>query len=195
MEGSRKKSRGVYDGSSYGEYSFNEITSDSIDKIVQKIKKELIPMSEKLPEGVRRSVYAMLEDEPMVFSDSTEYEIDPQEYGDETIIRDLTQISQAGIAYSEKVLDCSAFVSYQKYSKLFLSRNRDMEQNVLWMSGGFSVLASRGEEIKSSYKGFSNLGGAEVLARMRDGVCDAAKVALELLESEPMVPGDRKSVV
>ncbi len=180
----------VYDGSSYGEYSFNEITSDSIDKIVQKIKKELIPMSEKLPEGVRRSVYAMLEDEPMVFSDSTEYEIDPQEYGNETIIRDLTQISQAGIAYSEKVLDCSAFVSYQKYSKLFLSRNRDMEQNVLWMSGGFSVLASRGEEIKSSYKGFSNLGGAEVLARMRDGVCDAAKVALELLESEPMVPGE-----
>ena len=180
----------VYDGSAYGEYSFNEISEERIPEIVQKIQKELLPMSQNLPENVRHSVYAMLEDEPVVFSASTEYEIDPREYGDETIIRDLTQISESGRAYSDKVLDCSAYVSYQKYSKLFLSRNRDMEQNVLWMAGAFSVMASRGEEIKSSYKSFSNLGGAEVLAKMKDGVRDAAKVALELLESEPMVPGE-----
>ncbi len=65
-----------------------------------------------------------------------------------------------------------------------------MEQNVLWTAGGFSVMASRGQEIKSSYKGFSNLGGAELLERMRDGVQDAAKVTLELLESEPITPGE-----
>ena len=35
----------------------------------------------------------MLEDEPLVFADSTEYEIDPAEYGDEKIIRELTRIS------------------------------------------------------------------------------------------------------
>ena len=180
----------VYDGSGYGEYSFNEISEDRIEEILSKIKGELTPMSDHLPEGVARSIYTMLEDEPLVFADSTDYETDPKEYGDERIIRELTQISETGRAYSEKILDCAAFVNYQKYSKLFLSRNRDMEQNVLWTAGGFSVMASRGEEIKDSYKGFSNLGGMELLTKMRDGVCDVAKVALELLESEPITPGE-----
>ena len=180
----------VYDGSGYGEYSFNEISEDRVEEIVAKVKGDLIPMSGHLPEGVERSVYAMLEDEPLVFADSTEYEIDPAEYGDERIIRELTRISETGRAYDERVLDCRAFLNYQKYSKLFLSRNRDMEQNVLWTAGGFSVMASRGQEIKRSYKGFSNLGGAELLERMRDGVRDAAKVTLELLESETITPGE-----
>lgn len=184
----------VYDGSCYGEYSFNEISEEKIEAIVTKVKEALFPMSGKLPEGVRKSVYAMLEDEPMVFADSTEYGIDPQEYGDEAILRDLTQASEAGRAYSEKVLDCRAFISYQKYSKLFLSRNRDMEQNVLWTAGGFSVMAARGEEVKNSYRGFSTLGGAELLAQMREGVCEVAKTALELLESEPMAPGEYECI-
>ncbi|MCM1217089.1 MAG: TldD/PmbA family protein [Lachnospiraceae bacterium] len=180
----------VYDGSSYGEYSFNEISEDKIEDIVNKIKEELMPMSEGLPEGVKRSVYAMLEDDPLVFADGTEYKIDPEEYGDEAIIRELTQISETGRAYSDKILDCRAFANYQKYSKLFLSKNRDMEQNVLWMTGGYSVMASRGEEIKDSHRGFSCLGGAEFLEKLQDGVKDAAHVALELLESEPITPGE-----
>ena len=180
----------VYDGSGYGEYSFNEISEDRVEEIIAKVKGDLIPMSGHLPEGVERSVYAMLEDEPLVFADSTEYEIDPAEYGDEKIIRELTRISETGRAHDERILDCGAFLNYQKYSKLFLSRNRDMEQNVLWTAGGFSVMASRGQEIKRSYKGFSNLGGAELLERMRDGVRDAAKVTLELLESETITPGE-----
>lgn len=180
----------VYDGLGYGEYSFNEISPERIEEIVVKIREGLTSFAEPLPEGVSRSVYAMLEDEPTVFEGSTEYEIDPQAYGDEAILRELTEISQAGRAYSEKVLDCSAFANYQKYSKLFLSKNRMMEQNVMWMAGGFNVMASRGEEIKRSYRGFSNLGGAEVLAKMKDGVCDTARVALELLESRPITPGE-----
>ena len=132
----------------------------------------------------------MLEDDPLVFADSTEYQIDPQEYGDEKIIQELTLISETGRAYSEKILDCRAFVNYQKYTKLFLSKHRDMEQSVLWTAGGFVVMASRGEEIKDSYKGFSNLGGMELLEKMQGGVCRSAKVALELLESTPITPGE-----
>mgnify|MGYP002509178223 CR=1 FL=1 len=67
----------------------------------------------------------MLADEPMEFSDSTEYELDPQEYGDEQIIAQLTKYSEAGRAYSDQVLDCRVFSSYQKCSKLFLSKNRN----------------------------------------------------------------------
>ncbi len=180
----------VYDGSSYAEYSFNELNEESMPKLVTSIREELMPLSEELPEGVKKSVYAMLADEPMEFANSTEYEIDPETYSDEEIIRRLTQISEQCRAYNEKILDCSASINYQKYSKLFLSKNRDMEQNVLWTAGGCFAMASKGEEIKDSYRGFSNLGGLELLDRMQDAADKIAQTALELLESEPMVPGE-----
>ncbi len=184
----------VYDGTSYAEYSFNELSEEKIDEIVTEIRTKLIPMSAHLPEGVKKSAYAMLADDPLVFSDSTEYEIDPKEYGDEKIIEQLTKFSEAGRAYSDKVLDCNAFASYQKCSKLFLSKNRDMEQNILWMCGGVVVMATRGEEVKESYKGFSVLGGAEILEKIGEKVEEIAQTALDLLESEPIVPGEYECI-
>lgn len=102
----------------------------------------------------------------------------------------LTEIRDKGLSISENILNCSVFCNYQKYSKLFLSKNKDLEQNVLWMSGGVSVAASRGEEIKSYYQSYSNLGGAELLSGMDADIEKAVKITLELLESEPMIPGE-----
>ena len=184
----------VYDGTSYAEYSFNELSEDRVEEIVAAVKNGLIPMSDRLPEGVKKSCYAMLADDPLVFEDSTEYEIDPEEYGDEKIIGRLTKVSEAGRAFSDKVLDCHAFASYQKCSKLFLSKNRDKEQNVLWMCGGVDVMASRGEEVKDSYRGFSLLGGAELLDEIGENVGSVAQNALDLLSSEPIPPGEYECV-
>lgn len=184
----------IYDGTSYAEYSFNELSEDNIEEIVAAIKGALMPMSEQLPEGVKKSCYAMLADEPLVFADSTEYELDPEEYGDEKIIAQLTKCSEDGRAYNDKILDCRAFCSYQKYSKLFLSKNRDMEQNVLWMCGGLVVMATRGEEVKDSYKGFSVLGGAELLKEVGENVGKVAQTALDLLASEPITPGEYECI-
>ncbi|MDE7212691.1 MAG: TldD/PmbA family protein [Lachnospiraceae bacterium] len=183
-----------YDGASYAEYSFNELSEEKIEEIVAAIKGGLMPMSGHLPEGVKKSSYAMIADEPLVFADSTEYELDPEEYGDEKIIEQLTKFSGAGRAYNEKILDCRAFCSYQKYSKLFLSRNRDMEQNVLWMCGGLTTMATRGEEVKDSYKGFSVLGGAELLKEIGENVSKIAQTTLDLLSSEPIPPGEYECI-
>ena len=180
----------VYDGSSYAEYSFNEISKDRLEEIERRIRESLLPLSDELPEGVKKSCYAMLSEEKAFFSDGTDYELDPEEYGDEAILRDMTEASLAGRAYSEKIIDCQTYASFQRYSKLFLSKNRDMEQSILWMTCGIAAMASKGEEIKDSYRGFSNLGGAEVLSRLSEHVQDMAKIALELLESEPMIPGE-----
>lgn len=184
----------VYDGSSYAEYSFNELTEESMEKIVRTIREELVPLADHLPENVKKSVYAMLADDAVTFTNSTEYEIDPESYGDEEMIAELTRMSERGRAYSEKILDYTATLSYQKYSKLFLSRNRDMEQNVLWTTGTCFAMASKGEEIKEGYRSFSNLGGLELLERMRDQVEKVAQTAVELLESEPMVPGEYECI-
>ena len=55
-------------------------------------------------------------------------------------------------------------------------------------------MATRGEEVKESYKGFSVLGGAEILEKIGKKVEEIAQTALDLLESEPIVPGEYECI-
>lgn len=66
----------------------------------------------------------MLEDKPLKFSKSTEYEINPFETGAQNIIDKLTALRKKGLEADERMLDCTARMSCQKYSKLFLSEIR-----------------------------------------------------------------------
>ncbi|MDE6108406.1 MAG: TldD/PmbA family protein, partial [Oscillospiraceae bacterium] len=83
-----------------------------------------------------------------------------------------------------------AGVSYRAYRKLFLSPNRDLDQTVMWTTASVSVIVARGQEIQSASRPFSVLGGVELLDEMESGVEKTAKDALELLESQPITPGE-----
>lgn len=180
----------VYDGAGYSEYAFNKVNEEELKKAEETLRSTLVPVTEHLPEGVSASAYKKLADEACVFCESTEYEQHPQEYGEEKIIGLLAEISKEGMAADERILNCGASFSYQQYSKLFLSENRDMEQNVLWTNGSVSTSASNGEKVESYFKSYSLLGGAELLQEMKAGLSECVKVTLELLQSEPMVPGE-----
>ena len=151
----------VYDGKGYGEYSFNEITKELIPEIMNQIKNSLLPLKNHLPKGLEESKYGKLTDENIVFEESTEYEIDPIALGSEHIIELLTDIRTTGLAYDERILDV----------------------------GTVQAMASKGEEVKYSFKGFSNLGGAELLKDMKSGLTKVIKDAIDLLDSEPIPPG------
>ena len=114
---------------------------------------------------------------------------DPEELGDEAIVDKLTKLHKKGMAYDEKILNCSVRVEFQKYSKLFLSKNKDLEQNVMWSSAAVTVNTKRGNEVKDSYESFSIMGGLEILDSLDEKIESTAKVALELLDSEPIKPG------
>lgn len=183
----------VYDGQSYGEYSFNELDAAKLDEIVAAVQTKVT----KLKEGIGAlslSEYKILNDEHCVFSESTEYEIAPETLGDEAIINKLSELKDKAIAFDEKVLDAQLGMSYQKYSKLFLSRNRDMEQNVLWTNGALLISVKKGQQVKYGFKGFSNLGGVEMLDHMESAIPEVGKNALDLLEAEPMVPGEYECI-
>lgn len=178
----------VYDGQAYGEYSFNEIAEDQIPDILAHLKSVT---ALKECEGVEcLSQYKMLADEPCVFAESTEYQLGVQELGDEEILRRLTALKDQCMAYDKRVIQASVTLSYQKYSKLFLSPNRDMEQNVMWTNGSMSIAVQKDGQVKYSYQGFSNLGGAELLDAMAPTIARIGKNAVDLLEAEPMIPGE-----
>ncbi len=180
----------VYDGNGYAEYSFNQVDEEELALAIQTLKKTLVPFAGQLPAGISASEYKKLADEPCTFHESTEYELHPEEYGEEKIVSLLTEISEEGRAMDERVLNCSASFAWQQYSKLFLSEHRDMTQDVLWASGSINADTANGEKVEFSFRGYSNLGGAELLGQMKQGLPEVVNTALDLLRSEPMTPGE-----
>ncbi len=180
----------VYDRGCYAEYSGNKINKTEIENIVRLINERLIT----LEENKEKSSYKIPEDEPVSFSKSTEYKIDPIEMGDEKIIEALSRIHKKGMSMDERVLNCAVNTSFQKYSKLFLSKNKDLEQNVLWTCGHVAVNTLKGEEVKQAFKSASVLGGMEIFDTLNTVVDEEVKVAIELINSEPLTPGEYECI-
>lgn len=179
----------IYDGQSYAEYSFNEISEDKIDDIAASIASAEKNLKASVG-NMTLSQYKALEDEPCILDESTEYEISPDEVGDEEILRRLTAIKDECLAYDESVIEAIALFEYRIYHKLFLSRNRDMEQNVMYAGGAVLAAVKKGQEVKDAMKAYSNLGGAEVMDKLHDGIKIAVENAIDLLSSEQIKPGE-----
>ena len=179
----------VYDGRGYAEYSGNDLTEDTVEAIAAEIETRLVPLAESLPEGLGQSAYGKLADEPCVFSKATSYAVHPKDLGDEAIVSRLTSLREKALGQSGQLLDAMVAMEYQEYHKLFLSAHREMEQDVLWTVGALGAVAGRGQRMEVGYKGFSNLGGAEVLEGMEAQIPTVTQTAEALLDAQPIEPG------
>ena len=179
----------VFDGVGCAEYSFNEFSEEKIGEICAVIARRLAEQNEALA-GVEPLPTPIPADEPAALNKATEWKVNPRELGDEAIVARIRALREKGLAVDERVLDAQVNVSYRAYRKLFLSERRDLDQTVMYTTAAVAVMAARGQELKVSYKGFSNLGGAEVLDRAEDGIEAIAREALALLDSQPIPPGE-----
>lgn len=168
------------------EYAFSSLTDEKIPEILERAKELCATDGIIAEEG---SSYA-LKEEKYTLSESTEYELDPEEYGDGRILDRLCEIRESALGEDSRIFDAVCFLAYKKHTKHFLSRERDMTESVMWTTAAVTSLCREGERIKDSYRCYSNLGGVEILEKMaRDGVPATVKTACELLSSEPVPAG------
>lgn len=179
----------VFDEIGCAEYSFNEFSEEKIPEIVKAIDERIALQTENIPDGIKPLPTPIPSDEPATLKKVSGYAIDPRELGDEKILERLDAIRNKTLSV-DGVLDAMVNVSYRKFRKLFISENRDLDQTVMWTNGAIVALALRGEEVKDAYKGFSQLGGAEILDRMEEFATEVGNKAIELLSSEQMIPGE-----
>lgn len=180
----------VYDKGSFAEYSGNIVAKEEIAKIVKTIKEELITLGSKS----EKTHYEVPADEAVSFAKSTSCEIDPFEMGDEKIIAEITKIREEGIAMDEKVLDVSVITGFSSYSKLFLSRNKDLEQNIMWTQGNVRAMCRRDEQVKTYFNSCSNMGGMELLETMKASLKNVVTSTIELLDSTNIEPGEYECI-
>ena len=183
----------VFDGVGCAEYSFNEFSEERIPELCSLLAKRLAEQNEALA-GVAPLPTPIPADEPAALKKETGWKIHPRELGDEAIVGKITALREKALALDERVLDAQTSVSYRSYRKLFLSKNRDLDQTVMWTTATMAVMVSRGQELKVSYRPFSVLGGAEVLDDMDGAVERTVRDALDLLDSKPIPPGEYECV-
>ncbi len=171
----------IFDKSGQAEYSFNNLSDELIPGIIKKVDEAV-----RLYEGENIGIP---EDKPMSFDKSSQYEIDPKELGEEKIIEKLSETRKTGLAKDERLVDCMCGFGYRKYSDIFISRNRNLTQNVMWANVMIAAVAKDGETMRQGYKGYSVSGGAEVLNSLDEGIELAVNSALELVGAEPIIPG------
>lgn len=180
----------IYDGVSYCEYSFSYIDETTIPQILATIEDCLLPMKEHLPDNLTYRTYDAIVEESMHFSKSSTFELDPVMYGDQAIIEKLQSIYEEGIASDSRIINFSAGYEYCQVNKLFLSREKDLEQSYLWSVATLAAFASKGEAVKYYGTNRSKQCGVELLSSLHDAISTVVQTALELLDSTPLTPGE-----
>ena len=183
----------VFDGMGCAEYSFNEFAEEKIPELCGILASRLAEQNEAL-DGFAPLPTPVPSDEPAVLKKSSSWRVHPKDLGDEAIIKKLTELRQKALALDEHLLDVQVGVDYRAYRKLFLSENRDLDQTVMWTTSSVVAVAAREQELKIAYHPFSLLGGAEVLDDVDSGIETVVRNALELLESQPIAPGEYECV-
>lgn len=179
----------VFDGVGCAEYSFNQFSEGRIPEIKALIAERLAAQNRALGE-TNPLPTPIPADEPAVLHSEAEYKLDPRELGDEAIIGKLTAIREKALGMDERIMESQLGMAHRSCRKLFISEHRDLDQTCMWTTCGLVMMVSRGQELKHAYQGFSNLGGAEVLDEVESGLQDVGKAAIDLLDSEPIPPGE-----
>ena len=179
----------VFDETGCAEYSFNAFSEERIPAIVNELKARMKEATANLPNGITPLPTKIPDDPPAVLKKEAKFEIDPAEVGDEEILKLIGRIREKGLK-AEGVLDMMCNVSYSAQRKLFLSANRDLDESHMWINASIVALGARGQEIKDYYRPYSMLGGAELLKIVENDVDDITANLRDLLNSEPMIPGE-----
>ena len=172
----------IHNGSGFCEYSFNEISEEKLEGIlnaIQNLAAEVL------------GVDALPEDEACAQEYCSPYRIDPEALGSEAIIDRLSVLRSNCLKAHPEILDLSMSLSWQKGRKLFVSKNRRLYQDILWTNASVVAISTDGTDLKDYYRPFSGLCGAELLDEITpETLNDACHICSELLTSKSIEPGE-----
>jgi TldD protein len=181
----------VHNGVNYSEFSFNQISEDSLYSISEEIALSLNPTVEKLKENkVQLNSYPILKEEKIKTSFLGEVEILPDSVTAETKLKRLTAMKDAALAHSELLVDFRVKYEEVQVSKIFISTEKDLEQSYIWSEGALISIARKENNTKYVYESFSGLKAVELLDEMFCKVETLVDKNILLLSSKPSIPGE-----
>ena len=173
----------MHDGHAFYEYSLDDVSGD-VSALAQKIKASLM-ICESLSD--RQITVAPPADEPMVRSFSRECDFD--DFSDEELLAGCTEIRDAILAKSDKLLNAMVAVMPFTVSKLFISKNRELDQFYSWVNVmAVGVYRDGGKMVMAREGTYSNL-MREALAEMPSHLDALVHKCEKLAGAKPITPG------
>ena len=173
----------MHDGRAFFEYSLDDVRGDA-----EALAKKIISSVALSPEmqGRQISVSAVC-DEPLVKSFSRPSDFD--DYSEEELLGFAKDIRDRILGEDERVVNAICGINAFTVSKLFISKNRELDQFYSWVNvTGMAVLRD-GEKMVMTREGtYSNL-MKEAIEGMPDHVPTLVEKARKLVKAKPITPG------
>ena len=166
------------------EYSMDDLCGD-LQTIAAEIRR-CFRFSKALnarPIGVRD-----LRDEPLVQSFSRPGDLDS--HSDQSLLDYCRSLRDSVNARSEHLLNVNVGLYTMETSKLFISPNRELDQNYTWVNGSISVVWQENRKTVSHRSGENETTLAAVLQKLPLTVDKLLHEAHMLSTAKPMVPGE-----
>ena len=173
----------MHNGRAFFEYSIDDITGD-ISELASKIT-EAITLEDSLIE--KEISVSVPKDEPMVKSFYRECDFD--KFSDEELLSKCTEIKDNILSKSDKLLNVIVAVMPFTVSKLFISKNRELDQFYSWVNVMTMAVYRDGEKMVMAREGtYSNLMD-EALSEISSHTDALINKCEKLVKAKPIVPG------
>lgn len=172
----------VFNDGVYTEYSFNELDDKNINEIIKTIN-NLVNCNIK----VNKVKCEMIEEQQIIKSfirkDTKKH------FTDEEILNKLKENCDYAFTLSDKLINASLSHEVVETSKMYISKNKDLEQYYTWNNTRFMALVRENNNMKYAYDGCSSNIMEHSLNNIKEVVEKTVKLAVELLQSTLPVPG------
>jgi len=170
-------------GSVFFEYSLDDIAGD-VQTLVEKIT-AAFTLNAVLVENTIGEV--RLSDEPLVQSFAREHDL--ADYTDQQLLSFAKEQCASLLGKSEHILNAMVGIGTLEVSKLFLSENRELDQNYAWINGMMAVVYRENDKVVQVHEGSDHPCLAKVLEEMPGLPEKMLHTAHKLTTAKPIVPG------
>ena len=173
----------VYNNGAISEYSFNELSSKTMPKILFDVRKTVEASSEYKKVSLNPIIDQKIE------RDFTR--VDSGILSDSEIVERLTELKDKTLSYDSKIINSIAMFNKIEIAKMFISKNKKLSQTYSW-SNVILVAVAKGEDnnIKMARKSTEDFSTEKALDKMVSEVNKTADIAIKLLKAKPIVPGE-----
>ena len=170
-------------GREFYEYSLDDISGD-IPALAKNITESL-----KLEDSLKANTIdeVILTDEPLVKSFVREGDF--EKYTDKELLEFCKETCKTLAGKSEHILNAMVRLGKMEVSKLFISENRELDQNYTWASGILVAIYNENEKTIQSFESEGDPTLAAVLEKLPGKMDKLVKKAHMLTLAKPIEPG------
>ncbi len=173
----------MHDGRAFFEYSLDDISGDKAALAAK------ILASVEVAASLRECEISVSVPEDAPMHESFSRECDFENYTDEYLLDFAKGLRDEILSKDEKILNATVVISPFTVSKLFVTKNRELDQFYSWVNIHTMALLREGEKMVMAREGtYSNL-LSEAIAEIPEKIDILVNKARKLAAAKPIVPG------